>query len=64
MGSELIWDKKPQNNTCKIAKNITDVGHNSPEDEWPAIHEQMRAGMRRLEAALDPHLEEYKKRQS
>lgn len=63
MGSELIWDKKPQNNTCKIAKNITDVGHNSPEDKWPAIHEQMRAGMRRLEAALDPHLKEYKKRQ-
>jgi hypothetical protein len=53
----LIWQRLDTGQASRI-KHTVEGGYDSPESEWPAIHDQMVNAMIRLENAFRPYLEQ------
>jgi hypothetical protein len=56
-GAPLSWRRLDEKRACRITEESIDGGVKSPRDEWHRIRSAMIDAMRRLEAALAPHLQ-------
>ena len=55
-GGRLAWEPLEGKQACRVRMDY-DSGGWKDEDRWPAVHEELAEGMRRLERAMRPHLE-------
>lgn len=56
-GRPLVWERLENRRACRIKDEINAGGLQSPESEWPALHQAMIDTMSRLETALRPALD-------
>jgi len=56
-GAEIDWKRLDDKQASRIKYRIERGGYRSPEDEWPAIQEEMITAMSKLEEALQPFLD-------
>jgi hypothetical protein len=54
-GAPLSWQRLEGKRACRIRFTLPG-GYRSPEEEWPVIQDHTIDAMKRLEAALRPHL--------
>jgi hypothetical protein len=53
----LEWERLDEKRASRIRSWQTVGGLRDPEDKWPAIHDAMIDAMRRLSAAIKPHMD-------
>lgn len=54
-GGPLIWERLDDKQACRIRASVSG-SYYDPEENWPAIHNNMTSVMNRLETAIRPHL--------
>lgn len=59
-GKVLSWERLEGKRACRIRYTRQGGGYRSPEQEWPAIQDEIIRDMDRLEKALRPHLNQLK----
>jgi len=57
-GDSLLWARLDDKQASRIKYKIEQGGYRTPEAEWTGIHQEMVTAMSRLEAALQPSLDE------
>lgn len=60
-GEPLVWERLDSKRASRIKHVIELGGYRNPEAEWPAIQEKMVETMIKLESALKPALDEYRR---
>ena len=57
----LEWREKEDKMQCRVFLKI-EGGYDTPETEWPDLHDQMIAAMVRLDKAIRPEVDQLPKR--
>jgi hypothetical protein len=54
-GGPLEWQEKAATTQCRVFHTV-EGGYQSPQEEWPRIHDELIKAMNRLETAMKPQV--------